>query len=210
MKLKNLMLPALLAAAVFVPTTVFAQDDAASSLPTPPDGWWENVEPGQTATFAVSQMGQNFNMILTVASREEQLITFNMQMLMGDMEMGPPQTETLDASDQEQLNDLPEGSKVTEVGTETIEAGGQSWDCTIFEIETENQGMPMTMKMWHCPDLNPVFNRGCVKAEMNMEQGGMKMEINMELTEIGMTEVPQTDEAPTSRPASRPATGDGE
>jgi hypothetical protein len=170
-----------------------------TELPKPADGWWKSLEGGETAKYEVVQMGQSMEMVLTVDSIEGTTLTFTAKMRMpGGME-APPQTQTVDLNDENALKgDMPADSKVTKVGEETIELAGRSWDCTIYDIEGTNQGVPLKMKMWHCPDLPPVFNNSSVKMEMEVEQGGMKINASMLLVAYGKNLV---DEAPTSKPA---------
>lgn len=181
-------------------------------LPMPKDGWWKTIKAGEMARYEVTQMGTKMEMQISVDSLNGTEVTFTAKMVMpGGME-APPQTQTIDASDKSAMNEnMPGDAKVTKVGQETIQMAGRAWNCTVYEIEGSNQGMPLKMKMWHCPDLPPIFNNSAIKMEMNVNQGGMEINASMNLVEYtpaggaapaGDAPAPKpADEAPASQPA---------
>jgi hypothetical protein len=173
------------------PTTESTPESSSDALPAPPDGWWEQVQAGDYATYEMSQMGMQFTMKLQVDAREGSSITFTttMEMVGGPQGGMPPQTQTIDFGDPAQLTantKLPKGSTVKKVGEETITAAGREWSCAVYEVEGMERGQKVKMKLWHNPELLPVFSNGSVKMEVEiMGPNGQPMKIDVLLTGLG-------------------------
>lgn len=158
-------------------------------LPTPPDGWWEKVQGGESAVYEMTQMGMQMKLKFNIDSREGSMITFSTSVEVPGMPQGmPPETHTVDANDPEQIkkNKMPEGSTVKKVGEETLTAAGRDWACTVYEVEGQQGGQQMKMKMWHSAELLPLFNGGAVKMEVEVPgPNGQPMQVRLQLTEVG-------------------------
>ena len=182
------------------------QEPAREELPTPPEGWWEQVKGGEFATYEMTQMGAQFTMKLLVDSREGSTITFTTTMQMADAPQGggfPPRTQKIDFADPAQVNakmKMPKDATVKKIGEESIAAAGREWPCTVYEIEGTERGQKMKMKLWHSTELLPVFSNGAVKMHVEMMgPNGQPMKVEMNLTEVG-TE-PKDGTAPDPAPA---------
>jgi hypothetical protein len=145
----------------------------ADEFPTPPAGWWEDVEPGDKATFSMSSMGQSFTMELEVESIEGTQISVRTIVMMGG-QMLQDQVNEMDA--ESEFAGPGAGSTVTHAGSETITVDGVDYDCEIYEVT----GAGESMKAWYCADLCPVFSGGNVRLEM-VQQGTA---INMDLVSV--------------------------
>lgn len=174
--------------------TVAAAQDAPTQeqpkLPQPPDGWWEQVKGGESATYDMTQMGMQMKMKMTVDKVEGSKITFTAAVEMPGAPPGsiPPQKETIDFGDKaqvEQKQKMPKDATVKQVGEETVNAAGRDWPCTVWEVEGSERGQKMKMKIWHSAELLPVFSNGTVKMEVEMMgPNGQPMKVEMVLTEV--------------------------
>lgn len=210
--MKRIAIVALVGAFTFGAASVASAQDAAPTqekkadeqpasgndeLPMPPDGWWEKVQGGETAVYAMVQMGMQMKMKVKVDSREGSVITFSMSVELPGMPEGmPPQTQTVDYADKDQIkqNAMPEGATVKKVGQETITAAGRDWACTVYEVEAEKEGQKVKMKVWYCADLLPVFNGGNVKMEAEVPgPTGQPMPVRITLTEVSGGEAPKSE-----------------
>ncbi len=162
--------------------------EGQDALPTPPEGWWREVQPGEYAVYAMNQMGMDMKLKFTIDSREEAKITFSTTMEVPGMPQAmPPQTTTIDANDPEALENkkLPPGATVKKLGDETVNAAGRDWTCSVYEIEGEQRGQKMKMKLWHSAELRPVFNGGAVKMEVEAPGPAGPMLVTILLSEVG-------------------------
>lgn len=182
------------------------QDAEKVELPTPPDGWWENVKGGESATYNMSQMGMQMVMTMTVDKVEGAKVTFTTTLQMGEQGM-PPKTETIDFADPAQREKvkgkMPKDATVKNLGEETVNTAGRDWKCTVYEIEGTERGQKMKMKLWHSTELLPVFSNGTVKMDIDMMgPGGQPMKVELLLTEVkgpgegGATPPPATEAGP--------------
>lgn len=173
------------------------------TLPRPPEGWWEEVDGGEFAVYDMAQMGMQLKLKLAVVSRQDSQITVTTTAEVPGMPQGgmPPQTDTIDAAKHDQLAKMPEGATVKKLGEETITAAGREWACGVYEIEGKDDGRPIKMKLWHSPELLPIFSGGAVKMEVEATGPAGPMTITMQLAEVG------TATAGEGAPAPAPAQG---
>ncbi len=146
---------------------------AAVEFVTAPDGWWEQVEAGCEGVYEIATPRMPMTQTLTVESVEGSLVTISVSVSMGGQTM-PPQSQSVDFAEENPTDitgSLPPGSEVEEIGEETIEVDGVSFECTIYDVTMDQMGQTVTMRMWLCPQLPPVFMGGLVKLEQESDEG---------------------------------------
>lgn len=168
--------PALASAQTTKPTDDAPAEAADSPFPTPPDGWWEQVEAGWSATYEITQPQGTATQTLTVESIEGSVVTVTATIEAGG-QTPPPQTQTIDFAEDSDATDptknLPAGAEPQEVGEETIEVAGEEYACTIIEMSLQGT----TIKFWVSEDLPPLFNSGIVKMEQSMGEMSSTMRL---------------------------------
>ncbi|MCG8467241.1 MAG: hypothetical protein MJB57_03405 [Gemmatimonadetes bacterium] len=174
-RVKPWIAKALVAAPLLVPAGV----DAQTEWPTPPDGWWEDVSAGSSASYEVSMTGMNMGMTQTVTAVDGTMLTVETVMSMMGADM-PGSSTVVDAetltpeASLEMLSAAGGGTQsasqmadnyaaMVEVeGEEDCSVGDVILTCTIYVAETPGG----TLKTWHSPAIPPVFSGGAVKAEI--------------------------------------------
>jgi hypothetical protein len=142
-----------------------AQDQRAQDVrwPTPPTAWWEQLEPGWEATYEIHQGDQvQFRQVIKIEAVDGSEVTIKVTMFAGEMPMEPV-TITQDLADAQGdlTSGLPDTAAVTRVGQEELVVSGQTFECTIYDVEVDG----VTIRAWHCPGLAPLFTAGNVKVE---------------------------------------------
>jgi len=136
-----------------------------SVWPTSPRGWWKSLKGGESATYEMV-MGQTVIKIVTTISKVEgSKITVTTQDQEGKTTM-PAQQETIDAAITD-VGALPLGAVVRKGKSITVEAGDDSFECTVYHVEING----MKMKNCRSSRLPPIFNSGVVKMEAESDDG---------------------------------------
>jgi len=143
--------------------TVVVALSEGDTYPVPPEGWWKSLKGGETAVFEMKMSPNNMKMVTTIEKVDGSNITFSSENFIGEMVL-PKKIHTIDAASNA-INPIAFGGKLPPYATvkkleDTIfEAGGQRFNCTIYEIEAQG----VKMKAWHSPQLPPIFMGGRVK-----------------------------------------------
>ena len=149
---------------------------------------WAKHKPGTTVTIKMTTAasGQNVNMQLKQTLKEVTPETVTVEVV-PSMDMGgttqtmPAQTMQLKSkvsAEEAKFGQLPPGTKadIKEVGSESVTAGGQTYNCTVSEVTGESQGTKTKGKVWRSEEVPGQV----VKMEMAFEgaqTGSTKMEL---------------------------------
>jgi hypothetical protein len=155
---------------------------------------YKKVKVGEFATYKMTTKvaGQSLEGTITqtVAAKDDKEVTLKVTGKVNGMDI-PAQEQKIDLTKpyDPTKTAVPPGTdaKVEKLkdGKEKIKAGGKEYDCKweSFKVTGKAMGIEMNadVKVWQSKDLPLQM----VKMEMNAEFAGMKMEMNMELSETG-------------------------
>jgi len=159
----------LIIVALTLGTAVVAMS-GGDTFPMPPEGWWKSLKGGETGIFKLVMGSTELEMVVTIEKVDGSNITFSTQSFMGETVL-PKNTLIIDAaSNFLSYGKLPPGATVKKLEDTIYEAGGQRFNCTIYEIEAKGQ----KMKVWHSPQLPPILNWGNVKMVTEGEEITLK------------------------------------
>ncbi len=141
---------------------------AQDEIPAPPEGWWRDLADAEgglpVATYELTAGPTTMQLTVSIDSIEGNNLTYTAATTMDGNEL-PGLTRSVNLDENPRgVDELPEDAKVTRGESETIEALGRSFECTIFTIEMQGQ----TMTMWHSAELPPCFSGAAVKMESSV------------------------------------------
>lgn len=129
--------------------------------PKPKEGWWETLKAGDKAVYEWRQGPQTMRLVITIDKVEGSQVQYSTQTFLGEQPT-PRQTQTIDArTDADANGALPREAQVKKASEEKLEVGGRTFACTLFEVKLPEA----ELKLWHCPDLPPIFSGSNVKIE---------------------------------------------
>lgn len=168
-------------------TVAGAQEQAQEMVENPQYASWAKHNPGTSVVMAMTTdaQGQHMEMEITqtlVEVTDDKVVieVKNKMQMMGQTHEMPAQTVDIDAKvakDKASAVNLPPGATGTskEIGTEKIEIGGKSFECTVTEFSGEFQGTSSTGKVWSHKDIpgtvakTEVETQGQVAANVSMQ-----------------------------------------
>jgi hypothetical protein len=127
----SIMLAALTLAGAYAPAL-------AVEWPVPPEGWWESLSPGDTATFDIAvdtEPPERTEIVIKILDVKGSKITLSIQ-TNTDGTPTPEQTYTVDVKSMDMKSSIPDYATVTKIGEKVFKAGDQSFKCTEYRVKT--------------------------------------------------------------------------
>jgi hypothetical protein len=151
-----IMLAALTLAGAYAPAL-------AVEWPVPPEGWWESISPGDTATFEIAmdtKSSEKTEMVIKILDVKGSKITFSMKTTT-DGTPTPEATYTVDVKSMDLKSSIPDYAKVTKIGEKVFKAGDQTFECTEYRVKTHDTYTNICYSL----ELPVIFNDGNVIME---------------------------------------------
>jgi hypothetical protein len=170
---------------------VRAQEQPQELVDNPQYVSWAQHKPGTSVVMAMTTdaQGQHMEMQITqtlVEVTDDKVVieVKNKMEMMGMTHEMPAQSVDIDSkvpADQAKAVNLPPGAtgSAKEVGTETIEIDGKSYECTVTEFTGEFQGTRSEGKVWSHKDIPGTVAKTEVKTE-----GDVAANVSMQVKSI--------------------------
>ena len=154
--------------AIVLSNGIIGAEQLDATLPVPPEGWWKSLKGGETAIFDMTANSREMKMVITVEKVNGSNITFSTHTSYQDGGALPKEVTTIDAASDPRVmgGRLQPGATARKVKDTVFEAGGQSYNCTIFLINVKG----LEMEMWNTTQLPPIFNGGNVRTVIGTEK----------------------------------------
>ncbi len=154
------------------------------TFPIPVEGWWKSLKGGETAVYETVAIPEdqfsryfyiNTKRVIIIEKVEGSNITVSRKYFLKGREPFK-KTETFDvANDPRYTEGRTEGHispeyVLKERNDTIIEAGGQRYNCTIYDVESKVAKVTKG-EWWVSPQLPPIINEGLVKIVVRLKNG---------------------------------------